>query len=58
MLDGKTKQQISELTKTKKFFTAKKVSKELNIDPRLVGRVFIKMGEGGLVQRGNKRSWA
>ncbi len=57
MFDDKTKQQIIEFIKTKKFFTAKRVSKELNIEPRLVGRVFIKMGEEGLVQRWNKKQW-
>ncbi len=57
MLDEKTKQQIMDIIRSKKFFTTKRVARQLDIEPRLVGRVFIKMGEEGLVQRWNKRQW-
>ncbi len=57
MLDENIKQQIMDIIRNKKFFSAKRVSKELNIDPRLVSRFFIGMEKEGLIKRWSKRQW-
>ncbi len=57
MVDEKTKQQIIDNVKSKNFFNTKRVARQLNIGPRLVGRVFIEMEKEGLLKRWNKRQW-
>ncbi len=57
MVDKKTKKQVMERVKARKFFTTKMVAKELNIEPRLIGRLFIEMSEDGLIKRWSKRQW-
>ncbi len=57
MVDEKTKQQIMDIIRSKNFFTAKRVSKEINIDPRSVSRFFIGMEKEGLLKRWSKRQW-
>ncbi len=57
MIDENIKQQIIDFIKTKKFFTTKRVSKEFNIGPRLVARIFIEMEKEGLLKRWSKRQW-
>ncbi len=57
MVDENIKQQIIDNVKTKNFFNTKRVARQLNIEPRLVARVYNEMSEEGLIKRWNKRQW-
>ncbi len=57
MVDEKTKQQIIDSAQSKNFFNSKRVARQANLDPRLVGRVFIEMEKEGLIKRYNRRQW-
>ena len=57
MVDEETKQKIKESIKGRKFFTSKKVSKELNVSSHLIGRYFLEMEKEGLIKRWSKKQW-
>ncbi len=57
MVDEKIKQQIIDTVKARKFFTTKRVGRQLNLEPRLVGRVFLEMEKEGLIKRWSKKQW-
>ena len=57
MVDEKIKQQIRDNIKAKNFFNTKRVARQLNIEPRLVGRFFLEMEKEGLIKRYNRRQW-
>ncbi len=57
MVDEKIKQQIIDSAKSKNFFNTKRVARQLNIEPRLVGRFFTEMEKEGLIKRWNRRQW-
>ncbi len=57
MVDEKIKQQIIDSAKSKNFFNTKRVARQVNLDPRLVGRVFLEMEKEGLIKRWNRRQW-
>jgi len=57
MVDEKAKQQIIGSIKSKNFFNTKRVARQLNLESRLVGRVFIEMEKEGLIKRWNRKNW-
>lgn len=57
MVDEKIKQQVMDNAKSKNFFNTKRVARQLNLEPRLVCRVFVEMEKEGLIRRYNRRQW-
>ncbi len=57
MVDEKIKQQVLDTIKARKFFTTKRVGKELDISSHLIGRIFLELEKEGLIKRWSKKQW-